>query len=112
MLDNGSLTALQKYARPANRRLWADAVNEYLGELRGAGWVVLPGRPAGGRAALNHGITLLADPKRPPSPAGAADRTIDPATTVAAPPDDDVPGPPAGDGHGGVPAAVRRTCWR
>ncbi len=90
-LDYGSLTALQQYARPANRTIWNDAVNLYLRDLRRNHWVILPADQRAQELALNHGISLLADPKSvPEAPAGpaGADRIVDPASTVAAPPDD------------------------
>ena len=84
-LDSGSLTALQSYARPVNRHIWAEWVAQYLAEIRGADWTILPAEQRAADVRSGHNLVLLGDPRLPG--AAAADRTTDPSNTVPSPPD-------------------------
>ncbi len=94
-LDTGSLTAIQQYTGKAGRRAWAEAVDKYMAEVRRPGWVVLPAEDRAAELRLNHGITLLADPKaaadaRAAGGSAVVDRVIDASATIAAPPDEEL----------------------
>ena len=101
VLDSGSLTALQSYARPVNRHIWAEWVAQYLAEIRGADWTILPADQRAADIRSGHDLVLLGDPRL--TGAAAADRTVEPGQhrPVAARCGPDRP--PGGNGRHAVP---------